>query len=260
MPRLFLAALAVSVAGSFAAAQPPKPKDPPPTGESQAILEELGLTAVPGLPVKLPEEYRPDLITEGDVRQNPKRYAVRAAVLDAAAALRKSRELRMTDTFPESEYNPKGKVRVTIRQKEVAKVEAALRAALDGLEAAADRRGGEPSKRWLAHYEYARALVKQRLARVNEYNQMLDHILRDKLPELDRAAGQNGWRLVQADTMASASDVRQLAADARKELAAVAKAHPKTTWAVLAERDLETKPGLRWEPMVIEQSKKEKKK
>ncbi len=70
MSRSLLAALAAGVAGSLAAAQLPKPKDPTPTGESQAVLEVLGLAAVPGLPLKLAEEYRPDLVTEGDVRKD----------------------------------------------------------------------------------------------------------------------------------------------------------------------------------------------
>jgi hypothetical protein len=258
MRRCFLAVLAVGVAACAAAAR--QPPTAPQTGESQSVLDELGLTAVPGLPTKLPEEYRPDLITEGDVRKDQKRYPVRAAVLDAVAALRDSWGLRMSEVFPESDYNPRGKEKIAVRQEVTAKTAAALRAALSGLDAAAPRRVDEKSKRWQAHFDYIRSRAKRRVAEVEEYYQMLDQIRRDELPGLNKEKGQNGWRLAPADKSASAKDVRQLADDARAGLTAVAKDHPKTTWAALAEKDLEAKPGLRWEPTVIEPPKKEQKK
>jgi hypothetical protein len=260
MFRLLFAAVVAFLTCPLAVGQTPKPTNPPPSGESQAVLEELGLTARPGLPTTLPEEYRPDLVTAGDVRRDPKRYPVRAAVLDAVTALQKSHELPMTDTLLAKDLNPRTKQAIVARQEEVAKVAMALRAALDTAEAAAGRRGTETSKRWQAHYDYTRALVKQRLALVEEYNLMLGRVRRDELPELDPKAGQTGWRIAPTDKVSSARDVRELADDARRELSMVAKSHPKTTWAVLAEMDQETKPGLRWEPAVIEVPKSKPKK
>src|SRR5262249_6647851 len=79
-------------------------------------------------------------------------------------------------------------------KKEIEKVQnefpapatAKLDLALTRLEAVAGMRAGQP-KRWQAHYDYALAQVKARLAFVDEYNFRLGNIRTDVLPELDKA-------------------------------------------------------------------------
>ncbi len=256
---VLLASLAAAAAlpTGRAVAQKGKPPGAEDIGESLAVVEELGLRPVAGLPKKLAEEYRPDLVTPGDVRKDPEKYPLRNAVLDAVDVLRRDRELPRITSFPERELNPRGKMAIVKRQEEVAKVSAALREVLGRLDAAADRRQTEPSKRWQAHCDYIRALVKQRIASIEEYNLMLGRIRTEQLPKLEKP-DQNGWRLATAEKMGSAKDVRELADEARTGFAEVAKQYPGTTWAALADRDAKAPLGLTWQATDLPQPKRKK--
>jgi hypothetical protein len=74
---------------------------------------------------------------------------------------------------------------------------------LDSLESL---RQGEP-KRWQAHYDYARAAVKTRLAYLNEYNKVMGLVRTNTLPELDPKLGQNQYKLASSNRMRSGKEV-----------------------------------------------------
>lgn len=125
----------------------------------------------------------------------------------------------------------------------IAKLEQALR----DLEAVVSLRSSEP-RRWQAHYDYAVAEVTARIAYLHEYDLALGTVLTDSLPDLDKAKGNDGWRLVPAAKMHSKKDVQKLAEQAREQFEKLAAAHKDTPWAALAKRALDRQPGLKWEP------------
>lgn len=263
MVRLIVAAVVVlGWSAPATRAQPAKPKAPSAKdiGESLPVLEELGLPPADGLPAKLPEAYRPDLITAADVRRDPMRYPLRAAVLDAVDVLRDARALPTAASVRTEDLTDKGKKAVVERQQAAARLILRLEEAIAALDALADARKKEPSRRWQAHFDYAAAALRLQLAGAHEYNFALGHVRTDSLPKLDPDGGQNGWRLVPAEKMLSRKDVRDVAEAGREAMARVRKDHPDTTWAALARRDAAANLGLRWEAAELAAPVKPKKK
>src|SRR5262249_31735225 len=90
-----------------------------------------------------------------------------------------------------------------------------LRLKNDDLDAVAGMQASQP-KRWQAHYEYARAVLKARLAFMNEYNKLLGDVLTETLPALDTKLDQNAYKLASAEKMKSKGpDVLKLAEEAQ---------------------------------------------
>jgi hypothetical protein len=244
---MFRTALAVVILGpTVVVAQAPRPS------ESAAVLQELGLADVPGLPKKLPQGYEPDRVAADEVMKHPDKYPVRFVVLGVGAkALHLARPLPYTDEFLDPPQKAQRDKLVLARQEEVARAILAFEEAVHDLDLAADQVKKEPSKRWQAHHAYATARLKLQLAAAHELDLVWGQIRTGVLPGLTAAKGENGWRLVPSEKMASRRDVRQLAEDARKALEQVRKDHPDTPWAKLAEKDLDAKVGLKWEPAVL---------
>jgi hypothetical protein len=119
---------------------------------------------------------------------------------------------------------------------------------LEEMEKAGAKRGEESSKRWQAHFDYALAELKARLALVHEYNTMLAKVKRDELPELD-AKRHRGWRLAPQEKLQSPKEVKDHAADAMKLYAKLIKENPGTPWEVLSKRGQLTPVGLAWVPV-----------
>lgn len=121
-----------------------------------------------------------------------------------------------------------------------------LETALAALQTAAPLRDKEP-KRWRAHFDYAVAQCTARVAFLNEYDLALGYVLREELPDLDAKKGQDGWRMVPAETMKSKRDVKAMAEAARGAFEKLTADHKGTPWAALAARELTAPPGLKWE-------------
>jgi hypothetical protein len=189
-----------------------------------------------------------------------KEHPLRAAVVRAVETLDRQGRLSRVKIGDKEEPVDAPKVMIAGRATEQVKKELTqqqkdgpammlveLSEVLDELDRAGPGRGKEPSKRWQAHYDYVLAQVKARMAFVHEYNTALARVKRDELPALDPKR-HTGWRLVAQEKLQSASDVRGLAADARKLLDTLVAEHPGTPWEVLAKRDRSTFLGLAWEP------------
>jgi hypothetical protein len=230
------------------------------TADVKSVLQELALPPLdfggpveplPGLSALVTGDaikpYAPDASID-DVLKDVEKYKLRATVLGALRTIR--------NTAPAADpkapvpllavpapITDKTKKTVLGAQEPIALSVAKLELALAELEAVADLRKTEP-KRWQAHYDYALAQVRLRIARLHEYNLLLGHVRTETLPELP--AGATGWRLVPADKMQSRREVKQLAEDAAGALKALAADHKGTPWEVLAKRALLTPPGLRW--------------
>src|SRR5207249_11902623 len=123
----------------------------------------------------------------------------------------------------------------------IAKVELAM----IQLQEVAPLRANAP-RRWQAHYDYALAEVKARLAFMNEYNLLLGNIITDTLPEMDPKQGHNGYKRVPAEKMKSKKDVQQLADEARELFGKLITEHKGTPWALLAKTEKPVPLGLSW--------------
>ncbi len=115
---------------------------------------------------------------------------------------------------------------------------------LDTLES---QRDSEP-KRWQAHFDYARAAVKARLAFMNEYNKVMGDARTESLPSLDMKLGQDRYKLVSSETIKNKKGADQLAKDARELYEKIILEHKGTPWAMQAKREKAFSLGLAWRP------------
>jgi hypothetical protein len=121
--------------------------------------------------------------------------------------------------------------------------------ALEKLDEVGKNRKAEKSLRWQAHYDYATAEVKARLAYLYEYQLMFGKARKQELPPLDEKLNQKGWRLASREKLQSTGDeVKELATDSRKLLTKLIREHPGTPWEVVAKRERFTALGLQWQP------------
>lgn len=257
MPSRLLALPLLLLAAAPAAAFPWPPAWP--SREAVRVFHECALPpvtptekpldfAATPFPAAALKGYAADVPVEEILRpENRGRYPLRVAALESFAVIRENRgELRPRTDLPAA---PSEMLKKTIaaEQTRVAHDITRLELALAQLDAAAELKPKEP-RRWQAHYDYAVAQVKFRLAFLNEYNLVLARVRTDLLPNLDAAKGQTGYRLGWGEAMHSNKAVKELADDARERFRAVAAAHPHTPWAALSRRTADTHIGLKWEP------------
>lgn len=179
--------------------------------------------------------------------ENREKFALRVEVLEAFAAMRDHKgESRLRTELPAMPTEMLKKI-IAVEQMRLAHDITKLELALAQLDEVAAAKAKEP-KRWQAHYDYAVAQLKFRLAFQNEYNLALAHVRTDLLPSLDPAKGQTSYRLAWGEKMHSNKNVREMADEARERFRAVAADHPNTPWAALARRCIDAEIGLRWEP------------
>jgi hypothetical protein len=103
-------------------------------------------------------------------------------------------------------------------------------------------------KRWQAHYDYARATLKARLAFMNEYNKLMGDVLTETLKSLDMKLGQDSYKLTSNMKMKSKKDVQAIAEEAKEAYAKIITDHKGTPWAIQAKRDKSFALGLEWVP------------
>ena len=115
------------------------------------------------------------------------------------------------------------------------------------LEKVAAKKKDQP-KRWQAHYDFARAAVKQRLAYMNEYDKLMGDVLTETLPPLEKPMGQIGYHLVPSEKMKSKKDVQKIATDAQEAFEAIIADYKDTPWAVQAKYEMGHTLGMIWQP------------
>ncbi len=185
------------------------------------------------------KDYKADVPIE-EVLKDREKYRFRAVVLDAFRAINDvwtgalaGAEGKMEEEIPAPITDA---VKRTINKGleayaiGIAKLELS-NIALDEIESL---KQGE-TKRWQAHYEYARAVVKARLAYLNEYNKLMGDVRTETLPAL--ANGQNLYRLASSEKMKSKKDVQMLAEQAQEAYAKLITEHKGTPWAIQAKRE-----------------------
>jgi hypothetical protein len=125
--------------------------------------------------------------------------------------------------------------------------EAKLQIANAELDNLAMFKAGQP-KRWQAHYEYARAVVKSRLAFMKEYNKLMGDVRTETLPALDKALGQDQYKLISSEKMKSKKDVQDLVDEAQAAYTKLITDFKGTPWAIQAKREKSISLGLYWAP------------
>ncbi|MBX9628414.1 MAG: zinc-ribbon domain-containing protein [Gemmataceae bacterium] len=238
---------------------------PPPAGSVAAAADVVKEFALPG--IKADDEdaglaafpYPPDALaayTDDATRAavtdpaNREKYLLRATVLEAFDTMR---ELWGKDGRPQLRESFVGATTDAVKKEVTAEqdfpamaIELLEKKVLLPLEAVEDRRAAEP-KRWQAHYDYAVAQAKARLAFLQEYNLALGNIKTEVLPARNPKLGHDGYRLVAAAGM-KAKDAKRLAEEAKELFAKMATDYKGTPWGVQARRDRDLNLGLAWQP------------
>jgi hypothetical protein len=200
--------------------------------------------ALPAFPKKIMDFYAADYQTwdelESRVMKEPDKYPLRSAVLQAKKAMDEAEKLDLTEQIS-GPINEKAKAGFLDLQKPAALAIFELENVLAVMEEAAEKRKEEPSKRWLAHFDYTMARLQARLIYINEYNYILGDIRADRLPALE--GGNDGWQLGFREKL---STNETMSRELGKLWAKIGKDYPNTPWALLAKREAIYAMGLQW--------------
>ncbi len=216
-------------------------------------LADTGLTEIAFRPDVM-KDYLSD-VTPTDIAKDPERYRFHATTLKVINKIRE-----MWKSTPGSAGGPQlrdgfkapvnDKLKKDIKDEQdfwaagIAELEL-LNLEIDSIEPMR----AEQSKRWQANYDYARAVLKARLAFMNEYNKALGDVLTETLPPLDMKLGQDSYKLASSEKMKSKRDIQKLAEEARELLTRIVAEHKGTPWAIQAKRDKTLSLGLTWQPI-----------
>ncbi|MBN9120335.1 MAG: hypothetical protein J0I06_14455 [Planctomycetes bacterium] len=243
----------------------PSAPDGAPADEIRALIREFavppirtdaGGTDLADAPYRADalKDYAPDVAVE-EILKDKEKYPFRVAVVEALDGVRGLWKA------------PGGAGGLRVRGSCPAPVTEALKRQLKGeqdawaigiarlevlnlrLDELAKERAAQPP-RWQAHYDYARAVLKSRLAYMQEYDLAIGNVITETLPELDAKLGHDAFALVPIETakMKSKKAVKQLASDAAALFAQLAAERKGTPWAVQARRDMAVPLGLSWQP------------
>jgi hypothetical protein len=221
-----------------------------------ALRSDLTDTVLSDLPYldSVMKDYRADVPLDVSVK-NREKYPLRAATVAAFDAVR---EAWAGKPGAEGIGNLKAipaPVTETLKKQISRELEAyavgiaKLELVDDELSRVAEHRAAEP-KRWQAHYDYARAMVKARLAYLNEYNKLMGDVRTETLPALDKKIGQDSYKLASSEKMKSKKEIQNLAEEAQALFAKIIAEHKGTPWALQAKRDRVFSLGLVWQPFV----------
>ena len=197
------------------------------------------------------KDFADDGVSFDQITKDKDKYRLRAAVLDAMAIIRDKWGSGAGATRIRSDVmgpiDDKMKLEIKKEQEFWAVGAIELEARLDALTAAAGLKEGEP-KRWQAHYDYALASIKTRLAYMNEYNKVLGNLITETLPALDAKQGQDGYVLVASETLKSGKDVKKMAEEAQALFQEITVKYKGTPWAIQAKQEKTITIGLNWKP------------
>ncbi len=195
------------------------------------------------------KDYAADDATIEQILKDREKYPFRVAVVETLNKIRAkwtpgpgAIRFRSELSGPQ---NDRLKVQIKKEQEDLALAIIELELRWAALESVAEKRDKEP-KRWQAHYDFAAASLKARLAYLNEYNKLLGNIVTETLPALDAKLAQDGWVLVASDTFKSGKSTKKMADDARVLFAELAVKHKGTPWAVQAKQEQAVELGLTW--------------
>lgn len=219
---------------------------PPITGDD--AVAELG--AFP-FPADTLAAYKADVsVTEMKLPANKGKYDFQLAVIESFETMREvwgdSGRSKLRTEFSGT-IDEKMKKDVTREQGYLADATPKFDLILARLEAHEPNKAKQ-SKRWQAHYDYALAHAKARLAYLHEYNLALGNIKTEVLPALDKKLGHDGYRLISSPTMKVKKE-KQYQVEAQEIFDAMVATYKGTPWAIVAKRDRALSLGLAWQPV-----------
>ncbi len=185
--------------------------------------------------------YRPDYLSTLDYQQKVKQSALRSALVTAAMQVAPTLDRPQTRFVKKDEAGLVGEL--TKAQQDAAKLEPSLARLSAILEPGLAGRYGENTPRWRAGYDLAYGRVLAQKVRTETYNAMLAKLKRGMLFEKPK---NNTWVIAPAEEISVGSKWEREAELAKELLTAVVTDHPNTPWALLAESELKSPIGWKW--------------
>jgi hypothetical protein len=218
----------------------------PPIHGDDAVAE---LGAFP-FPAEVLAAYKADVsVTEMKLPANKGKYDFQLAVIESFDTMREvwgdSGRAKLRSDFSGT-IDDRMKKDVTREQGYLADSTPKLDLIVARLEAYEPKKAAQ-SKRWQAHYDYALAHAKARLAYLHEYNLALGNIKTEVLPPRDAKLNQDGYKLVSSPTMKVKKE-KVYQVEAHEIFDSMITAYKGTPWAIVAKRDRALSLGLAWQP------------
>ncbi|RIK61692.1 MAG: hypothetical protein DCC65_18565 [Planctomycetota bacterium] len=186
--------------------------------------------------------YQPDYLPLADYARLVQSNAARRALVQAAEMTWLSQMENVRLRFPKRDEAELAQA-LSLAQRSAAILQPRIDLLCQTLLAGEAERDALREPRWQAGYDLAvgRALAVK--ARTDGYNIMLAQA-KQGMPFKNEK--NNTW-VLRADEHFAASGLEKIAAKARTYLEGVVRDHPGTPWAMLAERELATPLGWRWD-------------
>lgn len=194
-------------------------------------------------PLKL-REYRPDWFSPAEYEKHVLGDPLRLAVTQAAMITQRSVPGSPGLTFNAPAGTEDFKDAMRRGQETVAKISYAVDQALVPIMKVSKLRERETSKRWSAHYDLMKGRLLAMKLRCYEYNWACA-----QMKSTPRAFGNpenNTWRMAPDQEIHFSDKAKEAASEAIALLEKVAKEHPDTPWAILAQRELRDPLGFKW--------------
>lgn len=212
------------------------------------FLARIGTAPITFDPAAM-REYRPELASREAILNRVVNSPLRRAVVQAGEITLQDLPGQPPLSFPDASSDQFKEV-MARNQEIVARIEYTVNEALVPINAAAEYRDREPSRRWRAHYDLIRGRLLAMKVRCFEYNWACAEMKR-QLPRPFSNPEHNAWRLVPDDEVRSHRDAVKAAETARALLAQVVEDHPGTPWALLAKRERKDPLGFRWVEVTV---------
>ena len=197
---------------------------------------------------KTMKAYRPDYVSRNAYQSALKKSPVRSSLVRAAAFTSAGTLKTPQLQFPN--YDEAQFVRLVSRaQRDAAIIEPRLNQLFEILKAGEASRENESSLRWQAGYDLAIGQALSAKVRAETYNMMLAMVktsMKFEAPKNEDTPKNNTWLLSPADTVSTGSRSEKLANKAKAYLQRVVDKHPKTPWAMIAQRELNIPIGWKW--------------
>ncbi|MDA7906723.1 VWA domain-containing protein, partial [Mariniblastus sp.] len=198
---------------------------------------------------KVMRRYKPDYVTN-------QTYLARLKASESRSALVRAATFTTTGTLesPVLRFEKLNEATfvaaVSAAQQTAAIVEPQINRLYEMLKVGEESRPDEVSLRWQAGFDLAIGRAIAAKVRASSYNSMLA-LIKTKLkfdpPGNKKTPQNNTWVLVPADVVETGSQDTKLLQKANNYLNRVIEDHPGTPWALLAQRELETPIGWKWE-------------
>lgn len=215
-------------------------------------LTDAGLSEI-AFRAEVMKDYLSD-VSPLEVAKDPERYKLQATTLKVVDKIRRMWTATGMSDGPQLRESFKAPVNDRLKS-EIKKEQDFWAAGIAELElldlemdAVAPMRDDQ-GKRWQANYDYVRAMLKARLAFMNEYNKVLGDVLTETLPPLDAKLGQDSYKLASSERMKSRREIQRLAEEAKEIYERIIAEHKGTPWAIQAKRDKSLSLGLTWQPI-----------